>query len=105
MEAEASHDIVIVYTCDLLMNALKRRRAYNQGADARAAVCAGQNLLRSFANDLSTRSTAKIDGRLVLPSYRFVGKWYIYEQNCKDKQPTDRDKKKTKLVEKYSLDW
>ena len=33
----------------------------------------------------------------MLPSYRFVGKWYIYEQNCKDKQPTDREK--TKLVE------
>jgi hypothetical protein len=49
-------------------------------------------------NDLSTRSTAKIGGRLVLPSYRFVGKWYIYEQNCKDKQPTDREKKKQNLL-------
>ena len=34
----------------------------------------------------------------MLPSYRFVGKWYIYEQNCKDKQPTDRDKKKQNLL-------
>ena len=63
-----------------------------------------EHVKRLEQNDLSTRSTAKIDRRLVLPSYRFVGKWYIYEQNCKDKQPTDRDKK-TKLVEKYSLDW